>query len=308
MSVAIEIECCIGHNSVPRGTHYHPNGENFIYSSGWNVGIGSLTSPQSQEFLKAHDGFVTCVSLSPSGNFVASGQRGENSDIFVWDFNSRKAFHRFEEHDFGILTLTFSHDEKMLASLGFEEDGKLIFWDLSNGCIIAASPKLPIGTNAVAFGGFVKDIKRRHTDIYQICTGGKEGILLWHLNPYDGELTSMKIVGDVRATINRQITSVTFSADGDNLYGSTSSGDFIIANMRAQRIVQTVFAAKKNVQSIVAYRDGVITGGGDGTVKVFSPTFEVINETTLDGSVIGLSVSSDLVEVQYSTICNIIFM
>lgn len=297
MSIALEVEYCIGHNSVSQGVCYHPNSEHFLFSSGWSVGIGSLTNQHYQEFLRAHDNVVSCVTLSPSGSLIASGQIGENSDIYVWDFNSRKAIHRFEEHDHGIVKLAFSHDEKILASIGNDDDGKLIFWDMSNGCIIAASSKLPKGTMCLAFGGFVRDIKRRDTNMYQLCTGGSDGLHLWQLNPYNGELNVIKLVGDVRATINRRITTLMFSSDLEELYGSSSSGDFVVANMRSQRITQAVVASKRGLLAISAYKDGLLTGGGDGVVKVFSRDYQAVSEVVLDGPVIGLSLSCDLLEV-----------
>jgi hypothetical protein len=50
---------------------------------------------------------------------------------------------------------------------------------------------------------FVRDIKRRDTRAYLICTAGADGLLLWSLDPYSGELDSAKITGDSRAAVSR---------------------------------------------------------------------------------------------------------
>lgn len=299
MSVELEIDHKIGHSSSPNCLHYHPNGENYVFCSGWNVGIGNLTDSHSQEFMRGHDDRVTCVTLSPSGGLIASGQCGENSDILVWSFEDKKILYSFEEHDYGVKYLAFSHDEKLLVSIGDPDDGKLIIWDLSNGCIVAASPRLSGETTCVSFGGFVKDIKRRNTDLYQLCTGGSDGLCLWQLDPYSGELRGAKVVGDARGTVNRYVNDVTFSESEEYIYATTSSGDYIVASVKACHIIQVVPAAKKGLIPVVSYRDGLLVGGGDGTLKFFNGDNEVQAETTLDGPVVSLSKSVDSLEVQF---------
>ena len=44
----------------------------------------------------------TCLALSNSGRFVASGQHGENADAIVWDYESKRLLYRMSEHDHGI--------------------------------------------------------------------------------------------------------------------------------------------------------------------------------------------------------------
>ena len=297
MSVSIELDHSIGNNALPNCLCYHPNKENFIYTSGWSVGIGSLTDIHSQEFLRQHDDCVTCISLSSTGSLIASGQQGRNSDIIVWSFEKKQSLFSFEEHDYGVKCLAFSPDEKLLASIGVEEDGKLIIWDLSNGCIVAASPKLPHHTNAIACGGFVRDIKRRETEFYQFCTAGDEGVVLWELNPYTGDMVSNKFLSDPRASISRRIAMLTFSSDELTIFCATSSGDYISGNIRARKLTHAVVAAKKGLGAVCRFKDGVITGGGDGTVKIFSGEDKVLAETVLDGPVLDISLSPDMLEV-----------
>ena len=48
------------------------------------------------------------------GRMIASGQLGENADIIVWDFETKRLLYRFSEHDHGIQALSFSRDEVCL--------------------------------------------------------------------------------------------------------------------------------------------------------------------------------------------------
>jgi WD40 repeat protein len=304
MSASIELDHSIGNNAISNCLCYHPNKENYIYGSGWSVGIGSLTDIHSQEFLRQHDDAVTCIALSSSGALIASGQKGRNADIVVWAFDQKQAIFSFEEHDYGVKCLSFSPDEKLLASIGTEEDGKLIIWDLSNGCIVASSPKLSPGTTSVACGGFVRDIKRRETEFYQFCTAGSEGIVMWELNPYSGEMVCNKFLGDPRASLARSIAGISFSSDGLTVYCATSSGDYMCGSVRARKLTHSVMAAKKGLGAVHRYRDGVITGGGDGSIKVFNGEDKVVSETVLDGPVLDISLSPDSLEVCFIFFCS----
>ena len=77
-------------------------------------------------FLRGHDDDITCLALSPSGRFVASGQKGENSDAIVFDFESKQLLYRMSEHDFGVACLAFSDDELLLCTVGSVDDNKIL--------------------------------------------------------------------------------------------------------------------------------------------------------------------------------------
>ena len=296
--MSVEFEHLIGLNTVPAGVLFHPNGQKYVYSSGANVIIGDLTDSHSQIFFRYHDDFVTSLCLSPSGNLVASGQRGSNSNIYVWDFNTQEVLYCFEEHDHMVQNVAFSFDEKLLVSIGNQEDGKLIVWDMSSGNIVASSGKLPTGTSCLAHGGFVKDIKRRDTQNYLFVTAGADGFMFWNLDPYRGEFESSKLVGDARTTVLRNVRDISFSDDREHVFGSTTSGDYIIVNVKHQRVLQAVTATKTGVDCILTYNAGVIIGCGDSTIKYFNESNVLVGTTQLDGRVISLSFSSDRLEVR----------
>lgn len=299
MSESLEHEHFIGFNTIPNGTLFHPNGVNYIFSNGGNLVIGDLLNAHSQEFLRRHDDYITCVALSNDGKLIATGQRGENADIFIWDFETRRVLYKFEEHDKMVQALAFSTDGKLLASVGGPEDGNLIVWDMSNGCIVSSAARISPGTCCASFGGFIKDIKRRDTDHYLLCTAGSDGLVLWDLDPYSGEMFPLKLTGEARATITRAITAVAFSQDNELLYGATTSGDYVIASMKSHKIAQAVSATRMGLNAIAALdHGGVAIGCGDATVKLFAANGDFRAHVQLDGSVVGLSLSPDRLEVR----------
>lgn len=291
MSVSLEFEHFIGSNAIPAGIEFHPNGTNYIVASGGNIVVGDLTNPLVQDFLRKHDDQVTCISLSRTGKYFASGQKGNNSNIHIWDFPSSKLLFSLEEHDHYVQCVAFSDDEKLLVSIGSSEDRKIVAWDMSNGCIVASCGKIPNETLCIAHGGFVRDIKRRDIDHYQIATGGKDGILVWDLDPFSGQIKSSPVNGDTRATVTRSITTIIFSENREQLFAGTTSGDYVIASVKHLRILQVVQATKMGLCSMLAYNNGVVVGCRDSTIKFFDDGGRLSMEAKLDGAVLGISFS-----------------
>jgi WD40 repeat protein len=301
MSASLDFEHFIGINAIPSGAKFHPNGTDYVYAAGGNVIVGDLTDPHKQDFLRAHHDYVSCIAVSVSGNLLASGQRGKDADAYVWDFERKAVLYKLEDHDGLVQSLAFSHDERILATIGGGDDRKLFCWDMSTGAVIGSSNKLPAGTLCVAWGGFIRDIKRRDTDHYLLCTAGSDGLLMWDLDPYSGELTPFRLAGDAKATLTRTVTAVSFSDDREFVYGATASGDFIVASMRYQRVLQTVQATKLGLCSIATVPEGILIGCGDSTIKKFNSNYECTGQLKCDGTVIGLSLSEDKLEALATT-------
>jgi WD40 repeat protein len=301
MSASLEFEHFVGINAIPSGARFHPNGNDYVYAAGGNVIIGDLTDPHKQEFLRAHNDYVTCLAVSKSGNFLASGQRGDDSNVYVWDVERKAILYTLEDHDVLVQALAFSHDERILASIGGNDDHKLILWDISTGAIISSTSKLPVGTLCLAWGGFIRDIKRRDTNRYLLCTAGTDGLLMWDLDPYSGELTPFRLAGDAKATLTRTVTCVSFSDDREFVYGATMSGDFIVASMRYQRVIQTVQATKLGLNSLETIPGGILVGCGDCSIKCFDTNYEFKGQVKCDGTVIAISLSEDKLEALATT-------
>jgi WD40 repeat protein len=49
---------------------------------------------------------------------VNLGQVGDNSDVVIWDYETKRAIFRLSEHDYSVTHLAFSHDDKLLISTG----------------------------------------------------------------------------------------------------------------------------------------------------------------------------------------------
>ena len=69
---------CVMHTfstgGVTSGLIFHPDGQHLIYPLGSTIVIRNLASSHSQRFLHGHKDRVSCVAMSPSGRYLASGQ------------------------------------------------------------------------------------------------------------------------------------------------------------------------------------------------------------------------------------------
>lgn len=155
--------------------------------AGCSIVVGDLNDPHNQHFLTAHDDQITCLAVSNQGGLLASGQRGDNSDVVLWDYNSKRAMYRLSEHDYEITHLDFSHDDQLLISCGNQLDGKLFIWNTSNGSIVSSLSIVPQifaqEVKCLKWGGMVKDIKLRNTTDYQFAISGSKKLTLWSVNP-----------------------------------------------------------------------------------------------------------------------------
>lgn len=300
---AIELEHTIGFSAVPNALHLHPYANEYVYPSGGSILLTSFEAAPSQLFLRGHDAHITCVAMSASGRLLASGERGKRADVLVWDYASKRLVLRLAEHDAGIAAVAFSDDERLLCTVGVPDDGRLYIWDVHTGHICATHQKLASVVTSVAFGGMARDVKRRDTSFYQFATAGHRVLLLWVLNPMNGELTPSK----VEQSVVRDYTCVQFSSDRETLVAGSTSGDFSVVNVKTRRLVQNVPACSCGIHSIVCFDAGVLVGGGDGSVLHFDLDFVDTSHVVVDGPVVGLALSASQREAIVGTQVGSIF-
>lgn len=124
----------------------HPDNEHLIYPLGTTIVVRHIIS-RTQQFLRGHDNDISVITVSNTGKYLASGQKthmGFQADIIIWDFDSLTMLKRLKLHKVLIQSLSFSHDENYLASLGGQDDNTLVVWDIQTGKALCGNP---VGTN-----------------------------------------------------------------------------------------------------------------------------------------------------------------
>ena len=59
--------------SIPSGLKVHPDRQHLVYALGCTVVVEDIQSGK-QDFLTGHTNDVTCIAISKSGRYIASGQ------------------------------------------------------------------------------------------------------------------------------------------------------------------------------------------------------------------------------------------
>jgi WD40 repeat protein len=303
MSIELEhaIGCNVGFKNI---CHLHPGGKDYVKAVGGVVLVGDINNPHEQAFLQGHDDFITCVAVSHNGRYCASGSQGANSDVILWDLDSKTEVYKWEEQDHGIDCVAFSHDDRFVFACGDAVDGRLFVYDTSTGYIIAWAQLNPKPTIALLAGGMVKDIKRRDTHEYCLAAcGGRNQLTFWHLDDQTGDITAHPVGQSGKQ--QREFSCLAFTNDYEYLLVGTTTGDLAVVLMK-NRVVQTFHhVCGGGVTTMVcipeAGRCRVVTGGGDGTATVLcgSSALDLIEERQirLDGPVASLSLSGDCAEV-----------
>lgn len=119
------------------------------------------------------------------------------------------------------------------------------------------------------------------------------------MNPFTGEIENEAL--NTNNAI-REFQALDFSPNGEKfLYAGTTSGDFLVFQMKNHHLFCTKTACSKGILSILAVDDEhAIVGGGDGTLSQWevqgNRCFE-INRVNLVGGLSGLSAAPDFSEI-----------
>ena len=104
----------------------HPDEQHLIYPLGNTVIIQDIVKSQ-QRFLVGHTDNVSCIAVSKSGRYIASGQvthMGFKADVIVWDYETCTKYCLLTLHKVKVEALAFSPNDKYLVSLGGQDDNR----------------------------------------------------------------------------------------------------------------------------------------------------------------------------------------
>ncbi|KAF8060525.1 CFAP52 [Scenedesmus sp. PABB004] len=230
--MAMRIRHIKGFNGgVAGGLAAHPSERVMYYVVGSSVLAVFEGDPTKQVQLRGHDDELTAFAMSPRGTFLATGQRGANSDVVIWDARGLAQKHRFQEHNFEVCALAFSSDERLLATVGNERERRVFVLDTATGKIVSNTtllePKARRRTRALAWSPACGPC-------YVFASAADMDLYLYTLDPFKGWVNCEKVVtGSVRKAVH----ALCFSADGAWLFAGTASGDVLSINV-ARRAVQ----------------------------------------------------------------------
>lgn len=258
------LESMIGFGgAIVSGLLAHPDGKHLIYPIGCTVAIEEIKTKR-QDFLSGHTNNVSCVAIAKSGQYIASGQvtyMGFKADIIVWDFNERQIYCKLTLHRNMVEALVFSPNDKYLVSLGGQDDGSIVVWNISKKEAICGSPaQAPSAglTHTLAYSNNSDDI---------FISGGKDTLRVWNLSLADRKIRPTDIkTGQVK----RVVRCIQVSDDDKFFFCGTTSGDIMAVNMSTfnfQLLGPEKDRFSLGVTALALLKSGeLVVGAGDGTV------------------------------------------
>lgn len=300
---SLELQGVIGFNgAINNGLLLHPGDKHIIYPLGTSIVVKHLTE-NTQTFLQkdGHTSNVSCLALSASGKYLASGSQthmGFDAYAIVWNLETYEVVHRLKQHKGKVQAMAFSHDERFLATLGGRDDNKLVVWDVESGQPIC-------GASAASDTVLTVSFMHNRSDV--LVTGGKHNLRVWDLQIDNRKLVPYDVnTGQMR----RNFTSLTFNtvedAQGnveDYMYCGTSTGDIFKVLVRAKLFSDYGPKSGKNnvpkffqqgIACLITLPDGnILVGAGDGTVAIVNPaSFKVKRRMQLAGGVTSLALNA----------------
>ncbi|XP_061080955.1 cilia- and flagella-associated protein 52-like isoform X1 [Conger conger] len=280
----LELDAVIGFNGhVVSGLILHPDEAHLIYPLGCTV-IQRNIQRNTQEFLSEHTNNVSCVAVSKSGRYVASGQAtliGFKADVIIWD-NSKKEIHaKLILHKAKVEDMDFSPNEKFLATLGGQDDGSIVVWNIERGDALCGSPA------AVHSGILCLRLRFSNLSDNIFISAGNGTIRVWEIDLARRKVQATECqIGQLR----RVVKCIEVSPDDNFFYCGTSSGDILKMNLRTKLL--NVYGPLKDkftqgVSALKLLKSGdILVGSGDGLVSVCKEVnFSAFLTVQLEGGV-----------------------
>lgn len=267
----------------------HPDGEHLIYAVGSAVVIRNKNDAHGfQHILQGHSNSITCLAVSKSGRYIASGQQthmGYQADIIIWDFETKQLHKRCTLHKVQVLSLAFSPNDKYLASIGGQDDNTVVVWDIVKGVAICGAKASKDTAGPTTCLGYFNNSDDK------LVTAGNQVIRVWDVDPVNKKLH----VHDCQlGQIKRVVNVVRVSADDQWLYCGTTTGDLLQINLHSYLFTQSGPSKSKDLFSlgITAIHPGkeeILVGCGDGTIaSLRTDTLHTQQQCKVDGCVSSL--------------------
>jgi len=284
-----------------------PGNDNvFAKSMGNLVCLENLLDPHDQKLLRGHDMPISALAVSPSGNFIASGQegtvriKGRAAPVYIWDSVTGQKLVTMSGLTVRVNAISFSLDERFVCACG--EDSMLYVWDCSSGEVVLSNPfKSPVTTLSFTF-----QTRGRHYTEYDLVLGYGQivtaGLLQYDPSRVQWQLKLTKFGVPAAGGLARSYTCVGVSPDFKSLYIGTTAGEIMVYMRESAVFRACIPVCTAGVHSLAVLHDGgVVCGGGDKTLKLLygdgDMSWELRRDCLLDGAVRSVSAMNGGTEV-----------
>ncbi|XP_072318970.1 cilia- and flagella-associated protein 52-like [Eucyclogobius newberryi] len=289
---SLELESVIGFNGhVVSGLRLHPDQKHLIYPLGWTVLIKNI-SDGKQDFLHGHNNNVSCLSVSKSGQYIASGQvhfMGFKADIIIWDFEQRSIYAQLSLHMAKVEALSFSPNNKYLVSLGGVDDGSLVVWNIETKQAVCGSPA------SAQTAGHCLTVKYSNHNDYIFVSAGSGSLRVWELDVPNRKIRPLECQ---TGKLKRIVKCIEIEEDDGFVLCGTTSGDIMRVNMKNGLLydfgpVKTKYSL--GVTALKFVNSGhLLVGSGSGLFTLCSKAnFKILKQVELEKGVTSITLRKD---------------
>ncbi|XP_040002550.1 cilia- and flagella-associated protein 52 isoform X2 [Xiphias gladius] len=288
----LELEAVIGFNGhVFSGLRVHPDGEHLIYPLGCTV-ILKRIKDDKQEFLHGHTNNVSCISVSKSGLYIASGQvnfMGFKATIIIWDYAQRAIYAQLQLHKAKVEALAFSPNDKYLVSLGGQDDGSIVVWNIETKQAICGSPA------SAHSAGHCLTVQYSNTDDNIFVSAGSGTLRVWKLDLPNRKIRPTECQ---RGKLKRIVKCIEIQEDDQFIFCGTTSGDIMKINLKTALLsdcgpVKTKYSLGVSVLRILKSGD-LLVGSGSGTFTLCSRSnFKTLKKVQLEKGVTSIAMRGE---------------
>uniref|UniRef100_A0A8C5DJV9 Cilia- and flagella-associated protein 52 n=1 Tax=Gouania willdenowi TaxID=441366 RepID=A0A8C5DJV9_GOUWI len=252
---------------VVSGLQLHPDRQHLIYPVGCTIILKKISNG-IQDFLHGHTNNVSCISVSKSGKYIASGQvnsMGYKAPIVIWDYSKKAIYAELVLHMAKVEALDFSPNDKYLVSLGGVDDGSVVVWNIETKQAICGSLASP--QNA----GHCLTVKYSNTNDLIFASAGSETLRVWKMDPENRKLSPTECrTGKMRRTVK----CVEITENDQLLFCGTTSGDILKITLETGLLSACGPVKTKNnlgVNVIRVLKSGnLLVGSGSGLLSIYS--------------------------------------
>jgi microtubule-associated protein-like 6 len=257
--VALSAEWVYGYQAekAKNNLRYTKNGQ-IVYHNG-PYAIQYDFDSHKQTIFTGHTNEILCLAVHPDRLFIATGEKGTAPKLLVWNAISMQVlFSDVGFHQNGVNHLTFSKDGTLLASCGMDFEHCIAVHDWQKGELLFTSRSNRGKCLGLTFlnTGAVANCGDAYVNFWMKTSEG-----------YVKRRGNFSRLSPVQAQ-----TCISAIGSEDSVVTGTSSGEIFLWTDR--NCVRTVKGHKGGVVSIYASMFGVLTGGKDFRIRLWTHKLE----------------------------------
>eukprot|EP00742_Colponemidia_sp_Colp-10_P006323 GILJ01006777.1.p1 GENE.GILJ01006777.1~~GILJ01006777.1.p1 ORF type:complete len:2262 (-),score=409.36 GILJ01006777.1:195-6980(-) len=241
--------------------------------------LGIVMNPQTrkQKYFNSHTDDVVCLSIHPSGNFIATGQMGKNPAVHVWDTATctvKATLQGFQQR--AVRTVAFSPSGDKVACTGEDNDHCLAVYDWQKSRLLGSQKCDKANVFALSW-----------KNDSELVTCGAKQIAFWSVEGRNFSSTK-GLFGSIPAAA---LYCIAFNAGGDTITGAHTGDIYIWSGRNCTKAIKA--HTKGPCLSIIALKSGsgFLSGGQDGLIYQWDPTLKT-KSRTIDMKTLGSHLGS----------------